>query len=126
MNKSACNLTLLVMALLLISCASDPPPAAEPGTDATPVQGAGAPSGKDQDESPDAGLPSGRTTSPSAEQQRESIRKGSGVFVQGTGTGASSGYAEADGVTLNFEQASLPEFLRVVFESILEENYLPA
>ncbi len=44
--------------------------------------------------------------------------------MQGTGTGAGSGYAEGDGVTLNFENASLPEFLRVVFESILKENYL--
>jgi general secretion pathway protein D len=124
MNKSACNLTLLVMALLLTSCASDPPPNVEPGTGATPVQGAGAPSGKDQDESSDAVRPSDQSAAPASEQQRESIRKGSGVFVQGTGTGASSGYAEGDGVTLNFEQASLPEFLRVVFESILEENYL--
>jgi general secretion pathway protein D len=44
--------------------------------------------------------------------------------VQGAGTGQPSGYAAGDGVTLNFEQASLPEFLRVVFESILNENYL--
>jgi general secretion pathway protein D len=61
---------------------------------------------------------------PSEEQRGDTVRKGSGVFVQGTGTGAGSGYAEDDGVTLNFEQASLTEFLRVVFESILNENYL--
>jgi len=44
--------------------------------------------------------------------------------VQGVGDGNGNGYADDDGVTLNFEQASLPEFLRVVFESILKENYL--
>lgn len=49
---------------------------------------------------------------------------GSGVFVQGASNGQASGYANGDGVTLNFEQASLPEFLRVIFETILSENYL--
>ena len=33
-------------------------------------------------------------------------------------------YATDDGVTLNFEQADLKEFLRVVFGTILHENYL--
>jgi general secretion pathway protein D len=79
MKKSVCNLTLLVMASLLISCASAPPATTDAGPSAA---------------------------------------------VQGTGTGAGNGYAEGDGVTLNFENASLPEFLRVVFESILKENYL--
>lgn len=49
---------------------------------------------------------------------------GSGVFVQAAGTGRRQAYATVDGVTLNFEQAALPEFLRVVFETILKENYL--
>jgi general secretion pathway protein D len=124
MKKSVCNLTLLVMALLLISCASAPPPTADSGPGGEPEQGAEAASGKDQDESSDAGESSAQSASPSEEERRETIRKGSGVFVQGTGTGAGNAYAEADGVTLNFEDASLPEFLRVVFESILKENYL--
>ena len=54
----------------------------------------------------------------------DKVALGSGVFVQGAGNGASSAYANGDGVTLNFEQASLPEFLRVIFETILSENYL--
>ena len=95
------------------------------GPGATPVQGAEAPSGKDQDTSSDADRPSRQAASSSEEEQRgDTIRKGSGVFVQGTGTGVGNSYAEGDGVTLNFENASLPEFLRVVFESILKENYL--
>jgi general secretion pathway protein D len=125
MKKSACNLTLLVMALFLVSCASSPTPTTETGPGATTVGSAGATSGKDQDPSSDTRRPSGPSASSSEEEERgDTIRKGSGVFVQGTGTGAGNGYAADDGVTLNFENASLPEFLRVVFESILKENYL--
>ena len=125
MKKSAYNLTLLVMALFLVSCASSPPPATDAGPGATTVAATEASSGKDQDTSPDTGQPSGALASSSEEEERgDTIRKGSGVFVQGTGTGAGNGYAADDGVTLNFENASLPEFLRVVFESILKENYL--
>lgn len=123
MKKSACNLTLLVMALLLVSCASAPP-AADTGT--ASVQGVEATSGQDQGKSLAAGQPSLPPDATSDEPRGDTIRKGSGVFVQGAGTGAGSGYAEGDGVTLNFENASLPEFLRVVFESILNENYLLA
>jgi len=125
MKKSVCNLTLLVMALLLVSCASTPPGTTDTGSGAATPQSSEAASGKDQDES-SAARPPGQPASPPAQQQQNTIRKGSGVFVQGTGTGAGNGYAEGDGVTLNFEQASLPEFLRVVFESILKENYLLA
>jgi general secretion pathway protein D len=125
MNKSVCNLTLLVIALLLISCASAPPATTDTGSGAATPQSSEAASGKDQDQSSDTGRASGQSASSSEEEERgDTVRKGSGVFVQGTGTGAGNGYAEGDGVTLNFEQASLPEFLRVVFESILNENYL--
>ena len=125
MKKSACNLTLLVMAFLLVSCASAPPPTTDAGPGAASAEAPAAASGKDQDKS-STGRPAGKPETPAEEQRGDTIRKGSGVFVQGTGTGAGNGYAEADGVTLNFEQASLPEFLRVVFESILNENYLLA
>jgi general secretion pathway protein D len=126
MKKSACNLTLLVMAILLISCASAPPATTDTGPGAVSAQEAGAASREDQGKPSAAGAPPGALDAPSEEQRGDTVRKGSGVFVQGTGTGAGSGYAEDDGVTLNFEQASLPEFLRVVFESILNENYLLA
>jgi len=52
------------------------------------------------------------------------VSLGSGTFVKAAGTGKGSGYASDDGVTLNFEQANLREFLRVVFDTILHENYL--
>ena len=125
MKKSACNLTLLVMALFLVSCASAPPATTDTGPGVATPQVTEAASGEDQDKS-SAASPSGGPASLSEEERGDTVRKGSGVFVQGTGTGASDGYAEDDGVTLNFEQASLPEFLRVVFESILNENYLLA
>ncbi|HSG57888.1 MAG TPA: hypothetical protein VLA06_00005, partial [Woeseiaceae bacterium] len=125
MKKSAYNLTLLVMALFLVSCASSPPPTTDDGPGATTVAATEAASGKDQDTSSGTGQASGQSASSSQEEERgDTIRKGSGVFVQGTGTGAGNSYAADDGVTLNFENASLPEFLRVVFESILKENYL--
>lgn len=124
MKKTVCNLTLLVMALFLVSCASDPPAATEAGRVAATPQSTEASSGKDQDTSHDTGRASGEPDLSSEEERGDTIRKGSGVFVQGSGTGAGNAYAEGDGVTLNFENASLPEFLRVVFESILKENYL--
>ncbi len=124
MKKSAYNLTLLVMAVFLVSCASAPSSSTAGGPGTTSSQAAVADRGKDQDPASTAEPSPGRSESSTEEERRDTVRKGSGVFVQGTGTGASNGYAAGDGVTLNFEQASLPEFLRVVFESILKENYL--
>ena len=127
MKKSACNLTALVMALLLISCASNAPPATSgAGTGAISAQEPEVASRDDQDEPSATRRPQGQPGATPEEPRGDRVRKGTGVFVQGTGTGAGDGYAEGDGVTLNFEQASLPEFLRVVFESILNENYLLA
>ena len=124
MKKTACNLTLLVMAMLLISCANAPPATTESGPGTASIAETGAARAVDQEPSPAGQPPSQPEPSSEEEERGDTIRKGSGVFVQGTGTGAGDGYAEDEGVTLNFEQASLPEFLRVVFESILSENYL--
>ena len=121
MSKAAYCLSLLAMASLLASCASEPPKAADAGPGQMPVLPAGDAAQNDtSDVSRSADIPA----STSEEEKHQKIRKGSGVFVQGVGTGKGNGYADGDGVTLNFENASLPEFLRVVFESILKENYL--
>ncbi len=58
------------------------------------------------------------------ETPRDLTVLGSGVFVQGAGGRAAAAPPAGEGVTLNFENASLPEFLRVVFDTILGENYL--
>jgi general secretion pathway protein D len=59
-----------------------------------------------------------------ATENEPRVMLGSGVFVQGAGGRAANMYADDEGVTMNFERASLPEFLQVVFEIILNENYL--
>ena len=54
---------------------------------------------------------------------RENISLGSGTFVQASSGSRGNVFASDDGVTLNFEQADLREFLRVIFDTILQENY---
>jgi len=54
----------------------------------------------------------------------DKIRLGSGVFVQAARGPEPQVHAGDDGVTLNFEKADLREFLKVVFNTILGENYL--
>ena len=86
------------------------------------------PSGTTGPESEDVGAPpaadgvtlDAQTTS----SERSKIALGSGTFVQAARSGRADAYASDDGVTLNFEQADLKEFLRVIFETILRENYL--
>ena len=58
---------------------------------------------------------------PPATDQR--IRKGTGVFVRPPAAAQEPADATGD-VTLNFEDASLREFVRVIFEDVLKENYL--
>jgi general secretion pathway protein D len=120
MRKAAYCLSLLAVVSLLASCANEPPKAADAGPGQIPVQ----PGDAARNDTSDVGRSADIPASTSEEEKHQKIRKGSGVFVQGVGTGQGNGYAEGDGVTLNFEGASLPEFLRVVFESILKENYL--
>ena len=64
-------------------------------------------------------------TVPNSEKSaaRENISLGSGTFVQAASGSRGNVFASDDGVTLNFEQADLNEFLRVIFDTILHENY---
>jgi len=61
--------------------------------------------------------------SPAPAERQDRVSLGSGTFVQAAGTGRQQAYADEDGVTLNFEQADLGEFLSVVFETIVGDNY---
>ena len=49
---------------------------------------------------------------------------GTGDFVQAARGPERAVYASEDGVTLNFERAELHEFLRVIFDTILKQNYI--
>jgi general secretion pathway protein D len=49
---------------------------------------------------------------------------GTGDFVQAARGPERAVYAGEDGVTLNFERAELNEFLRVIFDTILKQNYI--
>jgi general secretion pathway protein D len=78
----------------------------------------------------DATVDESTSTTPGAAPDGQSgptedkIKLGSGVFVQAARGPEPQVHAGDDGVTLNFEKADLREFLKVVFNTILGENYL--
>ena len=111
----------LILALLLVSCASTPP---EKQTDSyQTIQPRVSP--------PQRTEPAVRTEAPAnpnsassaAEAPGPKLRKGTGVFVRKPTATAEPEGTSGD-VTLNFGNASLQEFLSVVFEQVLQENYL--
>jgi general secretion pathway protein D len=119
MRRTANYIVRMIAVMALASCASAPPD--QDGPDPASA----VPAVATETESSATASSSASTSGESAATERDdTVRRGTGVFVQAAGSGQSNGYAAGDGVTLNFEQASLPEFLRVVFESILKENYL--
>jgi general secretion pathway protein D len=124
MTKRPYYLVQLLVAISMASCASAPPrPPAENAAVASDIsiQGERQESATDAQTHPDT---SSDEVTQAAQSATEDITLGSGVFVQAIGSGKGNGYARGEGVTLNFEQADLQEFLRVVFETILRENYL--
>ena len=103
-----------VMASLLTSCASAPGP-----VPAQTEQAVVTPSRSEPEMEAEASIASQPEISP----PEDTTVLGSGVFVQSARSNEAPQYEE-DGVTLNFEDADLREFLRVVFETILQVNYL--
>ena len=109
---------ILILTIVLTSCASTPPSVA---TSETPT---GSQASEPVNPADDSGIDNKNVAPATVDDADEKVFLGSGVFVQPAGAGRRDVYASADGVTLNFEQAALPEFLKVVFETILHENYL--
>lgn len=62
------------------------------------------------------------TTTP--QRPPDQVVLGTGEFVQTARGPERAVLATEDGVTLNFEKAQLNEFLRVIFDTILKENYI--
>lgn len=57
-------------------------------------------------------------------KDQDKVVLGTGQFVQAARGPERAVHAGEDGVTLNFEQADLREFLKVIFNTILKENYI--
>ena len=57
-------------------------------------------------------------------KDQDKVVLGTGQFVQAARGPERAVHAGEDGVTLNFEQADLREFLKVIFDTILKENYI--
>jgi len=122
MNKITTCLVHLIAAIALASCSSSAPQRAAGDGDtasAVPADGGSGEGATARKTYSDDGADEA-----SSAVKSDTIALGTGVFVQGASSGQAGGYANGDGVTLNFEKASLPEFLRVIFETILSENFL--
>jgi len=115
------TITAIVVALVMSSCASapsQPDPDGPQAADSTVVAADSTSTAASEVDAVAAAI------AEVDDRPDQVVSLGSGTFVQAAGTGKGSGYATDDGVTLNFEQANLREFLRVVFDTILHENYV--
>jgi len=112
-NKGLRGAAICAAAILLVSCAATPEAPAEHARSTGGYPGAGA--GVD--------APAIAPAS-SVEQPTDQVVLGTGEFVQAARGPERAVYAGEDGVTLNFEKAQLHEFLRVIFDTILKQNYI--
>ena len=115
------QITFIVISMALAACASTT--SSVVATD-SPAESQAADAATSSNKSDTADAAAGAGSIPTEGGEEDKVSLGSGVFVQAARAGRSQAYATVDGVTLNFEQAALPEFLSVVFETILKENYL--
>jgi general secretion pathway protein D len=116
------SILVVALSLLLVSCANTPEVkqdsnASEEAVKAVekPYTGpASLPDYTDQVEEEDLGQ----------NDLRPVIKHGTGRFVKPPGSSAGRGAPEQGEITLNFEAVDLREVIKVVFEEILNENYL--
>jgi general secretion pathway protein D len=106
-------------AVLCVSCASAPAESTvAPETDRVDATVAAA-----VDEG-DVRSPEEATTAQATNSAEDKVVLGTGDFVQAARGPERAVYAGEDGVTLNFERAELNEVLRVIFDTILKQNYI--
>lgn len=118
-NNAKRVVAIFVGALLQVSCVTSPEMGGQlRHTEQVPV--ADEAIVKATEESADSSRSGDRTSSSTADK----VVLGTGEFVQGARGPDRAAIATDDGVTLNFEQAELREFLRVVFDTILNQNYI--
>jgi general secretion pathway protein D len=58
------------------------------------------------------------------DERNDKVSLGTGVFVQPAKISRPEAYSAESGIELNFERAALAEFLQVVIQNILQENYI--
>ena len=119
------SILIIAISLLLVSCANTPevkPDVAAHG-DATKTAALTSTSGKtpsdlselsDQAESEDV----------LHKDMKPVIKRGTGSFVKPSSRSAKQGVSEQGEITLNFEAVDLREVIKIIFEEILNENYL--
>jgi len=116
-TKGLQGVGLCAAAILLVSCAATPEAPAENVMSTGGYPGAGA--GVDAPSDAPAIAPES-----SVEQPTDQVVLGTGDFVQAARGPERAVHAGEDGVTLNFEKTQLHEFLRVIFDTILKQNYI--
>jgi len=112
----------IVAFVAMSSCVTTPEPAS--GRVTTTTDNTSISRSQDEGQSPEIIAGNAGDPAESRNEDRSNIALGSGTFVQAARGSRANAYATDDGVTLNFEKAELSEFLRVVFDTILRENYL--
>lgn len=111
---------MLVVALGLTGCVSQPQ-TITPGLNPDSSRSTEVANPEDLEaEGKDRVLPGSRR----ADDAVAKVSLGTGEFVQSAKIDQPDAYGGEDGITLNFERAALPEFVQVVLETILKENYL--
>jgi general secretion pathway protein D len=118
-NRTLQTAAICAVAVLCVSCASAP--AESTVADETDRVEATVPAAADDgDERSSAEAATAQAT----QRADDKVVLGTGDFVQAARGPERAVYAGEDGVTLNFERAELNEFLRVIFDTILKQNYV--
>ena len=118
-NRTLQTAAICAAAVLCVSCASAPAESTVAReTDRVDATAPGAVDDGDVRSSEET------TTAQATNSAEDKVVLGTGDFVQAARGPERAVYAGEDGVTLNFERAELHEFLRVIFDTILKQNYV--